>query len=149
MKILTKLSISVFFIFSTFFASSATMAQNTAGSTVVRPVDYKPKAGDLSAGEKLFFDKKLSTNGMSCATCHANNASFLDSFAKPYPHQVAMANDALQIKTIYLDEMIQACLIMPMQAQPLPWSSDELADLTSYMTEIQKTFKSKNHSLTQ
>lgn len=103
MKILTKLSISIIFIYSTFFASSATMAQSTTGSNVVRPVDYKPKAGDLIAGEKLFSDKKLSTNGMSCATCHAKNASFLDSFAKPYPHKVAMANDALQIKTIYLD----------------------------------------------
>lgn len=78
---------------------------------------------------------------MSCATCHANNASFTNSFAKPYPHKVAMANDDLGIKTIHLDEMIQACMVMPMQAKPLPWNSKELADLTAYTASLQKTFK--------
>lgn len=121
--------------------SAESFAQNAAA---VRPAGYKPKAGDAAAGEKLFVDKKLSTNGMSCATCHANNASFSESFAKPYPHKVAMANDDMGIKSIHLDEMIQACMVMPMQAKPLPWNSKELADLTAYVTQIQKTFKPKH-----
>ena len=135
--------IGMLFVFTTVLASSATFAQNAAGVVAVRPAGYKPKAGDPVAGEKLFIDKKLSTNGMSCATCHANNASFSEGFAKPYPHKVAMANGDLGIKTIHLDEMIQACMVMPMQAKPLPWNSKELADLTAYVAQVQKTFKPK------
>lgn len=118
-------------------ASTPTMAQNAA----VRPAGYQPRSGDPAAGEKLFHDTKLSTNGMSCASCHANNAAFSDSFAKPYPHTVAMAKDQLGIQTIHLDEMVQACMVMPMAAKPLPWDSKELADLTAYMAQVQKTFK--------
>lgn len=136
--------ISAFFILGTFFISGTAFAQNAAGAATVRPAGYKPKVGDPTTGEKLFNDKKLSTNGMACATCHANNASFSDSFAKPYPHKVAMANDDLGIKSIHLDEMIQACMVMPMQAKPLPWNSKELAELTAYMNQAQKTFKLKH-----
>lgn len=125
----------------TAMAAMPAFAQNAAGAAIVRPAGYKPRPGDPIAGEKLFNDKKLSTNGMSCASCHANNASFSGSFAKPYPHKVAMANDQLGVRTIHLDEMIQACMVMPMAAKPLPWNSSELADLTAYMAQVQKTFK--------
>lgn len=132
---------STFIILVTFFISTTAFAQNAPGTSTVRPAGYKPKVGDPIAGEKLFNDNKLSTNEIACATCHANNASFNASFAKPYPHNVAMANDNLGIKSIHLDEMIQACMIMPMQAKPLSWNSKELADLTAYVTQLQKTFK--------
>lgn len=134
---------TVFILTSALF-SAAVFAQNAAGAAAVRPAGYLPQKGDSVAGGKLFFDKKLSTNGMSCASCHANNAAFSDSFAKPYPHKVAMVNDDLGIKTIHLDEMIQACMLMPMQAKPLPWNSKALADLTAHVAQVQKTFKPKH-----
>ena len=93
------------------------------------------------AGEKLWNDAKLSTNGMSCSTCHQSHGAFQKSFAKPYPHQVAMARDKAGMKTVHLDEMIQACMVMPMAAKPLPWNSRELAALTAYTQDVQKTFK--------
>lgn len=118
-------------------------AQSADAASTTRPVGYKPRTGDSAAGEKLFNDTKLSTNGMSCASCHANHASFSATFAQPYPHKVAMANDQLGIKTIHLDEMVQACMAMPMAAKPLPWDSKKLADLTAYTAQLQKTFKPK------
>lgn len=108
---------------------------------ITRPAGYKPMAGDAKLGEKLWNDKKLSTNGMSCNTCHANHGAFMASFAKPYPHTVAMAKDQAGVKTVHLDEMIQACMVMPMAAKPLPWNSKELAALTAYALTVQKTFK--------
>lgn len=42
-------------------------------------------AGDVALGEKLFNNTKLSTNGMSCASCDANHGTFQASFIKPYP----------------------------------------------------------------
>ena len=48
--------------------------------TITRPAGYKPHKGDAAAllkeGEKLWNDPKLSTNGMSCNTCHQGHASF-------------------------------------------------------------------------
>ncbi|RUP25708.1 MAG: hypothetical protein EKK45_18395 [Curvibacter sp.] len=122
-------------------ASTGAMAAGDPGASITRPVGYKPLVGDAALGEKLFNDPKLSTNGMSCASCHANHGAFQASFAKPYPHTVAMAKDQLGRKTVYLDEMVQGCMVMPMAAKPLPWDSKELAALTAYTASLQKTFK--------
>jgi cytochrome c len=78
---------------------------------------------------------------MACASCHTDHGAFQASFAKPHPHTVAMAKDQLGRKTVYLDEMIQGCMVMPMAAKPLPWDSKELAGLTAYLLTVQKTFK--------
>lgn len=125
----------------TAFAATSAMAGDDLGAQITRPAGYKPMAGDAVLGEKLFNDTKLSTNGMSCASCHANHGAFQASFAKPYPHTVAMARDQLGRKTVHLDEMVQGCMVMPMAAKPLPWNSKELAALTAYTAVLQKSFK--------
>lgn len=112
---------------------------------VTRPADYQPQAGDPKLGEQLWMDTKLSTNGMSCNSCHANHGAFQAGFAEPYPHFVAMAKDQAGLKAVHLDEMIQACMLMPMAAKPLPWDSKELAALTAYTRDVvQKTFRPAN-----
>jgi cytochrome c peroxidase len=111
------------------------------GRQTVRPAGYQPPVGDARLGEKLFNDKKLSTNGMACATCHANHGAYQASFAQPYPHTVGMAKDQLGRQSVHLDEMVQACMVMPMEAKPLPWGSKELAALVAYVQVQQKTFK--------
>lgn len=131
------LAAAIFAAPSAFAAGEA----NSLGLQTVRPAGYKPLAGDAKLGEKLFNDKKLSTNGMSCMTCHANHGAYQASFAQPYPHMVGMAKDQLARKTVHLDEMIQACMVMPMEAKPLPWDSKELAALVAYVKVQQKTFK--------
>ncbi len=110
-------------------------------AAIRRPSGYKPAKGDAALGEKLWNDTKLSSNGMSCNTCHQSHAAFMASFAKPYPHTVAMTKDKAGVKTIHLDEMIQACMVMPMATKPLAWDSKELAALTAYTLSQQKTFK--------
>ncbi|WP_256449340.1 hypothetical protein [Cupriavidus sp. KK10] len=44
-----------------------------------------------------------------------------------------------------MDEMIQACMVMPMAAKPLPWDSKELAALVAFMGQKQSTFRPVNH----
>lgn len=136
-----KLLITLLASFFTVFAAPTGLATEDHGAQITRPVGYKPKAGDTALGEKLFGDTKLSTNGMSCASCHADHGAFQASFAKPYPHDVAMAKDQFGRKKVHLDEMIQGCMAMPMAAKPLPWDSKELAGLTAYLQTVQKTFK--------
>jgi cytochrome c len=123
------------------YSIPAAFATGDPGAQITRPASYKPMAGNAALGEKLFGDTKLSTNGMACASCHTDHGAFQASFAKPHPHTVAMAKDQLGRKTVYLDEMIQGCMVMPMAAKPLPWDSKELAGLTAYLLTVQKTFK--------
>lgn len=112
-------------LIATGFTLAATMAfadTNPAAATV-RPPGYKPLKGDPDAGKALFNDTKLPTNRMSCASCHANHGAFSASFAKPYFHTVAVDRDQFDRKSVYLDEMVQACMVTPMAAKPLPWNS--------------------------
>ena len=125
-------------------AAAEDAAQNAA-QQITRPAGYRPIAGDVKLGAQLWQDTRLSTNGMSCNTCHARHGAFQASFAKPYPHTVAMAKDQMGRKTVHLDEMIQACMVMPMEAKPLPWNSKELAALTAYVQTVQKSFKASTN----
>jgi len=115
---------------------------------VMRPKHYKPykakKAALVRYGKKLFSDTRLSTNGMSCQTCHADNASFQSTFAQPYPHYVQMTDDFAGVKSVHLDEMVQFCMVKPMASKPLPWNSKKLAALTAYSASLQKGFKAGN-----
>ncbi len=97
------------------------------------------KADLIKEGKRLFKDKSLSTNGSSCYSCHAGYGLFNATFAKPFPHTVAMAKGYGK-NQIALDEMIQLCMLAPMEAKTLPWGSRELAALTAYVTEFQKPF---------
>lgn len=112
---------------------------------VLRPKGTALAKGDHAAlvkqGEALFKDEKLSTNGMACQSCHADLGAFAPSFAKPYPHTVAMAQEKGGVKSVKLDEMVQFCMVVPMEAKPLKWESKELAALTAYTGELQKTFR--------
>ncbi len=117
----------------------------------------RPKATNLAEGNRaqlikqgqaLFNDTKLSTNGMSCMNCHADNANFAASFTTPYPHRMAMAAEKSGVEQVRLDEAIQFCMIVPMQAKPLSWSSRELSALTAYMGELQTAFRKETAGAT-
>ena len=126
---------------ATLSASSSAIAGMDPAALISRPAGYVPRAGDPTAGKVLFSDTKLSSNGMSCATCHAKYGAFNPTFAQPYPHTVAMSKNQFHHDPVYLDEMIQGCMIGPMATKPLPWNSQELADLTAYMAIYQKGYK--------
>ena len=53
---------------------------------------------------------------------------------------MAMATE-MGLKQIHADEMVQLCMVRPMEAKPLAWNSKELAALTAYVVDIQKSFK--------
>lgn len=117
----------------------------SVAKAVKRPANYRPFKGDpaelAKLGEQLFKDPRLSTNGTACASCHQAYGAFRASFAKPFPHRIAMADQNFGFKEIHLDEMVQICMIGPMANRPLAWESKELAALTAYLGELQKNFK--------
>lgn len=111
---------------------------------VVRPEGTEPYSGDreelVSMGEDLWADTGLSTNGLSCQTCHQGNQNFKATFSEPYPHKVAMATERAGLGEITAEQMVQLCMVVPMQGEPLPWDSKELAALAAYTTEVQKGY---------
>jgi cytochrome c len=124
---------------------AAAMADRVDTRLVLRPKRYRPYRGDAAAlaayGEKLFRDTRLSSNGMSCGTCHNGNNAFQATFAQPYPHHVQMTAERAGVKSVHLDEMVQFCMVVPMAAKPLPWDGKELAALTAYTASLQKGFR--------
>ena len=120
-------------------------AKKVSAKDFMRPKGVKLAKGKKSRlvaeGKRLWHDTRLSTNDLSCSSCHANNASLNASFAKPYPHRVAMPSQMAGVGKITADEMAQFCLLVPMQSKTLPWDSVELAALAAYTVELQKNFK--------
>ena len=109
-------------------------------SKVRRPEGTEPyraaRAELIAQGGELWKDTNLSTNGLSCNTCHMNNQAFLATFAEPYPHKVEMALVQANLGEVQIDEMVQLCMLVPMQSEALPWESKELAALAAYSTDV-------------
>lgn len=98
-------------------------------------------------GAELWADESLSGgDDTSCATCHTGDGTALmnATFAEPYPHSVAMASDRLLVEEVTAAEMVQLCMAVPMNAEPLDYASVELAALTAYVVELQKGFKASD-----
>lgn len=111
---------------------------------IQRPTGYKPNypltAQAIKAGEAVFQNSKLSSNGLACASCHTNGQSYQSSFSKPFPHRVAMASEAYGLKSVELDEAIQMCMVGPMAAKPFDWKSTDLANLYAFISSEQQKF---------
>jgi len=94
----------------------------------------------IAEGKRLWNSTQLSSNGLACQTCHQNYGNLNKTFAKPYPHWVAMPDQRAGVKSVTADEMVQFCMLVPMQAKTLGWSSRELAALSAYTVALQKGF---------
>lgn len=128
-------------------AKNPCASQGIEPKLVTRPADTQltqmSEGAALKLGKILWMDTELSSNGLACQSCHANNAAFKPSFAEDYPHAVQMAVDQAGVKLVHLDEMIQFCMLAPMATQPFPWDSEELAALTAYTAAQQKVFQAQ------
>ncbi len=119
---------------------------STDASRFVQPKGVDLAGGSeaalLARGEALWNDPLLSGSGaLSCATCHVGGTAQMNaSFAEPYPHPVAMPQQAAGVAQVNAAEMVQFCMITPMANEPLPWRSEELAALTAYVGKLQKSF---------
>ncbi len=92
----------------------------------------------LARGEELWNDRTLGKSGLACANCHVNNyLQMQPTFAKPYPHYVAMPAQQGGVDEVNAAEMVQFCMLVPMATDPLPWNSQELASLAAWVESLQ------------
>lgn len=130
--------------------SQAGAPANARIQAVSRPDSYVPGYDEngnnptllVERGKALFNDSSLSSNGLSCASCHGadGQSGYQDTFNQPYPHAVAVGTNMFGMETVHADEMVQLCMVAPMEAEPLDWESDELAALAAYVVSAQQTF---------
>lgn len=101
------------------------------------------KSSELVAeGEALWNDRSLGKSGIACATCHYESyAQMSDGFDAPYPHFVKMPHQRAGVSEVSAAEMVNFCMLVPMQDEPLAWDSRELAALTAYVERIQAGFE--------
>lgn len=109
-----------------------------------RPKRSKRFTGDhdvlVAMGKKLYGDTRLSSNELSCDSCHSDFNNYGETFKKPYPHTVKMPKDVSGVGKITAEQMVQFCLIRPMMGKPLAWDSKELAALAAYVEEQREHF---------
>ncbi len=95
----------------------------------------------MALGKKLWNDENLSTNGQSCMGCHSEYDLFEDTVLKPYPHFVNMPKDI-----VTLDQMINFCMINPMEGKMLNSSSIEMTAMAAYFQYYIKSYKAPKNA---
>lgn len=126
--------------------AGAGIAQDLDPETVRQPAGFAVPAGDkdlIVKGETLFKDTSLSTNEMACASCHADFGAFNDTFKEPYPHRVQMAKDRTGLDPVTAAEMVQLCMMVPMDSKPLDWDGEKIKALTAYVVQLREQFSKK------
>ena len=121
---------------------------------VKRPENYTPgysEEGDnaealIERGKALFNDPSLSSNGLSCSTCHGadGQTGYQGTFDQAFPHSVHMGLNQFGMETVYADEMVQICMVAPMAADPLAWDSEEIAYLSAFEVDAQERYAKEN-----
>lgn len=96
----------------------------------------------VAEGERLWNDPSIGKSGLSCGNCHVQGYAMMKpGFADPYPHYVEMADQRAGVKAVNAAEMVNFCMLVPMAAEPLPWTSRELAALTAYVEHLQPGYR--------
>ncbi|WP_017220547.1 hypothetical protein [Moritella dasanensis] len=128
---------------------SLTACNDEQLNSVVRqasdPVYSGSQEGLLSYGEQLWKDPSIGQSGLACETCHTGGAALNATFKQPYPHQVAMVEDQTGLTSITAEQMVQFCMLKPMQSDIFAWDSKELAALTLYVESVVQPNYIKQH----
>ena len=94
-------------------------------------------------GKALFGDTSLGTNGKTCNDCHMAGGTMEGKMGKmvikpfhevneKYPMYWMMAN-----KVMTLDQVINWCIMTPLQGEALKWDDQRLADLAAYCASVE------------
>lgn len=125
--------------------TSAAAAQDVDPRQFSRPPNVKPysqNAADLAEqGKRLWTYTRFGSNGQSCSSCHGTIDTYSDTFLKPYPHFVQIVKDKAGLSVVDAEQMVQFCVVVPLEGKPLDWSSKELAALAAYVEVRQKLFE--------
>ncbi len=97
------------------------------GNKPIRKVAFSnfQEASDL--GKKMWNDESLGSSGLSCLSCHSGYTNLNLEKRQNFPHLVNMVGDV-----VTLDQMINYCMINPMQGKQFEKNSKELTAMAAY-----------------
>ena len=87
--------------------------------------ENKAFASAVALGEKLWYDRTLGTNGMSCNHCHPDAAATHPETFPKFKSQLGAVVSAQQF--------INWCVVVPLQAKAFELGGKELTALEAYM----------------
>jgi len=64
-----------------------------------------------------------------------------DSFKADYPHKVKLVSERTGVQSVDIDEMVNFCVTVSMQGEPLKWNSNDLLALSAEVRARQQAFK--------
>ena len=79
----------------------------------------------VQQGRDLWVDGNLGTNGVACAQCHPNGANTHPETYPKFQQQLG--------KVVALREMINWCLMNPLEGAPLDLDSAEMVAMEAYL----------------
>lgn len=90
----------------------------------------------VAMGKKLWNDESIGNSGQSCMGCHDDYENFDSDTVGPFPHYVGMPKDI-----VTLDQMINFCMINPMDGKMLGRNSIEMTAMSAFYQEFIKSYK--------
>jgi cytochrome c len=103
--------------------------------------DEEMKAS-IKRGEALFSDPALGTNGRKCDDCHAMGGTMDGKLGELTVAAFDMVNHKYPMywkatkRVMTLDQVINYCIITPMEGEPLAWDDQRLSDLAAYCASV-------------
>jgi thiosulfate dehydrogenase len=83
----------------------------------------------IERGNQLFHDgAALGTNGVACAMCHPDGAN---THPETYPKYQSQLK-----RVVTLPQMVNWCIVNPLQGKELALDSPEMVALVAYMTSV-------------
>lgn len=90
----------------------------------------------LAMGKKLWNDEGLGNSGLSCMSCHADHENLHPEKGLQWPRYVDMTKDILT-----LDQMINFCMINPIEGKLLDPNSMEMTAMAAYYMHYMNSAK--------
>ena len=106
---------------------------STAPVVQIRPTQQPSIKKLVKQGEKEWNNEALGSSGFTCMTCHDDHEILTN---RPWPHHIKMSNDVYT-----LDQMINFCLLNPMDGKKIDPLSQQMTAMAAFYTEYMKSWK--------
>lgn len=112
----------------TFLISSALFTASASEQGMDELKAWKAEFKEIvKDGEKNFNDEALSTNGLACGQCHFDAENTRPDTYPKFKSQLG--------KVVTIGQMINWCIVNPLEGKALALDSHKMVSLISYITE--------------
>jgi len=97
------------------------------GRAMIREHAFQSFRQAADTGASMWKDESLGKAGVACLSCHSGFERLHFDKNQTFPHYVEMVGDV-----VTLDQMINFCMLTPMQGKPFDANSKELTAMAAF-----------------